>query len=57
MRELAVEGANGVYSANDRLEIQKEIDQLKEEIDRISETTQFNTKKLINGESSGAWNS
>lgn len=57
MRELAVEGANGIYSANDRLEIQKEIDQLKEEIDRISETTQFNTKKLINGESSGAWNS
>ena len=57
MRELSVEGANGVYSANDRLEIQKEIDQLKAEIDRISETTQFNTKKLINGESSGAWNS
>ena len=57
MRELSVEGANGVYSSNDRLEIQKEIDQLKAEIDRISETTQFNTKKLINGESSGAWNS
>lgn len=57
MRELAVEGANGIYSSNDRLEIQKEIDQLKAEIDRISETTQFNTKKLINGESSGAWNS
>ncbi len=57
MRELAVEGANGVYSANDRLEIQKEIDQLKAEIDRISDTTEFNTKKLINGESSGAWNS
>lgn len=56
MRELAVEGANGVYTANDRLEIQKEIDQLKAEIDRISDTTQFNTKKLINGESSGAWN-
>ncbi len=57
MRELAVEGANGIYSANDRLEIQKEIDQLKEEIDRISDSTQFNTKKLINGDSSGAWNS
>lgn len=56
MRELAVEGANGVYTANDRLEIQKEIDQLKEEIDRISDTTQFNTKKLINGDSTGAWN-
>ena len=51
MRELAVEGSNGVYTANDRLEIQKEIDQLKEEIDRISDTTQFNTKKLINGDS------
>ena len=57
MRELAVEGSNGVYTANDRLEIQKEIDQLKEEIDRISDTTQFITKKLINGDSSGAWNS
>ena len=57
MRELAVEGSNGIYSANDRLEIQKEIDQLKAEIDRISESTEFNTKKLINGESSGAWNS
>lgn len=56
MRELAVEGSNGVYTANDRLEIQKEIDQLKEEIDRISDTTQFNTKKLINGDSTGAWN-
>lgn len=56
MRELAVEGANGVYTANDRLEIQKEIDQLKEEIDRISDTTQFNTKKLINGDSTGVWN-
>lgn len=56
MRELAVEGANGVYTANDRLEIQKEIDQLKEEIDRISDSTQFNTKKLINGDSTGVWN-
>ena len=57
MRELAVQGANGVYSANDRLEIQKEMDQLKAEIDRISESTQFNTKKLLNGDSTGAWNS
>lgn len=57
MRELAVEGANGIYSANDRLEIQKEIDQLKAEINRISESSEFNSKKLINGDSSGAWNS
>lgn len=57
MRELAVQGSNGTYTTTDRLEIQKEMDQLKEEIDRIADHTQFNTKKLINGESSGAWNS
>ncbi len=57
MRELAVESANGTYTANDRTEIQKEMDQLKEEIDRISESAEFNTKKLLNGESAGSWNS
>lgn len=57
MRELSVESANGVYTSNDRQELQKEMDQLKAEIDRISESTEFNTKKLLNGESTGAWNS
>ncbi len=57
MRELAVQAANGTYTANDRIELQKEMDQLKEEIDRISETAEFNTKKLLNGESAGIWNS
>ncbi|ARA98477.1 flagellin [Geobacillus thermodenitrificans] len=49
MRELAVQAANDTNTADDRAEIQKEINQLKDEIDRISETTEFNTKKLLNG--------
>ena len=57
MRELAVQGANGTYTANDRMEIQKEMDQLKDEIDRIAQNSEFNTKKLLNGESSAHWSS
>lgn len=57
MRELAVQASNGTYTANDRIELQKEMDQLKQEIDRISDTAEFNTKKLLNGDSAGKWNS
>jgi flagellin len=57
MRELAVQASNGIYTSNDRLEIQKEIDQLKEEIDRVSSSTEFNTRKLTNGEGIGLWSS
>lgn len=49
MRELAVQAANSTYTSDDRAEIQKEIDQLKQELDRIAATTEFNTKKLLNG--------
>jgi flagellin len=49
MRELAVQSANDTNTATDRGEIQKEIDQLTSEIDRIGNTTEFNTKKLLNG--------
>lgn len=49
MRELAVQASNDTNTADDRNELQKEIRQLKEEIDRISSTTEFNTKKLLNG--------
>ncbi|MGM7721408.1 flagellin N-terminal helical domain-containing protein [Metabacillus sp. Hm71] len=49
MRELSVQSANDTNTADDRAEIQKEVDQLKEEINRISDTTEFNTKKLLNG--------
>ncbi|QZA33209.1 flagellin [Hydrogenibacillus sp. N12] len=49
MRELAVQAANDTNTAADRLALQKEIDQLKSEIDRIASTTEFNTKKLLDG--------
>lgn len=51
MRELAVQSANDSNSDSDRSEIQKEIAQLLTEINRISSSTEFNTKKLLNGES------
>jgi flagellin len=50
MRELAVQSANDTNTDDDRTEIQKEIDQLVNEIDRISTDTEFNTKKLLNGD-------
>lgn len=50
MNELAVKAANGTMTDDDRAVIQEEIAQLKEEITRISETTEFNGQKLLNGE-------
>jgi len=49
MRELAVQSANGIYTTQDRSAIQAEIDQLNQEIMRISETTEFNTMTLLDG--------
>ncbi|HHU18162.1 MAG: flagellin [Anaerovoracaceae bacterium] len=49
MRELAVQASNDTNTAADRAEIQKEIDQLTQEVDRIGNSTEFNTKKLLNG--------
>jgi len=51
MRELSVQASNDTNTADDRGEIQKEMNQLTEEIDRISTSTEFNTKKLLNGDS------
>ena len=50
MRELSVQSSNDTVTNDDRNEIQKEIDQLTSEIDRISTDTEFNTKKLLNGD-------
>ncbi|WP_301285880.1 flagellin [Lysinibacillus endophyticus] len=50
MRELATYAANDTNTETDRNEIQKEINQLTSEINRIGNTTEFNTQKLINGE-------
>ena len=49
MRELAVQAANGIYTAGDRQAIQLEISQLTDEINRIASSTEFNTKKLLDG--------
>ena len=50
IRELAVRGANEVYEEVDRDAMHDEIRQLQEELDRISESTEFNGRKLLNGE-------
>ncbi len=49
MRELTVQSANDTNTAQDRTNIQDEMDQLNNEIDRIANTTQFNTKNLLDG--------
>lgn len=50
MRELSVQAANETNTAEDREHIQSEVEQLKKEINRISEDTEFNSRKLLNGE-------
>lgn len=54
MRELSVQSANGTNTSEDRDALQNEIQQLKEEVDRIGNTTEFNTQKLLNGAQAGA---
>ena len=55
MRELTVQSASDTNTDTDRSEIQKEINQLVAEIDRIATTTEFNTKKLLNGSFTGTF--
>ncbi len=57
MRELAVQAGNGTYTTNDREMLQLEVDQLKDEINRISQTSEFNTKKLLDGSGTALWSS
>ena len=58
IRELAVQSANGIYTAEDRMQIQVEVSQLVDEIDRIASHAQFNGLNMLTGrfarESSGA---
>ena len=53
MRELSVQSANGTYTDEDREQIQHEVDALKDEIDRIAESTEFNEMKLLDGSLDG----
>ncbi|MBG9567908.1 flagellin [Brevibacillus agri] len=49
MRELATQSANGTNTDADRSALQDEMNQLTSEINRIGNTTEFNTQKLLNG--------
>lgn len=49
IRELSVQAANGTNSYSDRQSIQDEIDQLTQEVDRISTDTEYNKKTLLDG--------
>ena len=49
IRELSVQGANDTNTEEDRDAIQEEIDSLLSEVDRIADTTEFNTMKLLDG--------
>ncbi len=55
MRELAVQSANDTYTASDRQELQKEVDQLASELTRIAADSEFNTQKLLNGTFEGTF--
>ena len=49
LRELAVQSANGIYTVEDRMQIQVEVSQLIDEIDRIASHAQFNGMNLLTG--------
>lgn len=50
MNELAVKASNGTNTTADRAAIQKEVDALKKEIERVAGETEYNTQSLLNGE-------
>jgi len=54
MRELSVQAASDTNTDDDRTQIQNEIEQLTQEVDRIATTTEFNTKKLLDGSAKGS---
>ena len=49
IRELAVQAANGIYSDEDRMQIQVEVSQLVAEVDRIASVAQFNGMNMLTG--------
>jgi flagellin len=49
IRELSVQAANGIYSAEDRMQIQVEVDQLVDEVNRIASHAQFNGMNMLTG--------
>lgn len=57
MRELTVQSSNGVNSTADRANLDQEFVQLAQAIDKIAETTEFNGRKILNGDADGAGDS
>jgi flagellin len=53
LRELSIQAQNGTVGEEGRAAIQNEFDQLTSELTRIAQTTRFNGRNLLNGESSG----
>jgi len=53
MRELAVQSANGVYTDEDRMQIQVEVSQLVDEVNRIASQAQFNGMNILTGAFAG----
>ncbi|MFP4483420.1 MAG: flagellin [Spirochaetaceae bacterium] len=49
LRELSVQASNGIYTAEDRMQIQVEVSQLVDEIDRVASHAQFNGMNLLTG--------
>ncbi|MBN1410239.1 MAG: flagellin [Spirochaetales bacterium] len=49
LRELAIQASNGIYSDEDRMQIQVEVSQLVDELDRVASHAQFNTMNLLTG--------
>ncbi len=49
IRELAVQSANGIYTDEDRMQIQVEVSQLIDEVDRIASAAQFNGMNMLTG--------
>ncbi len=57
MRELSVQAANDVLTQQDRSYIQVEINEIRDQISLIAQTTQFNRKKILSGDNAVLWSS
>ena len=57
MRDLSVQAANDTLTSQDRSYIQNEIDEIRQALDNVANTTTFNGKRLLDGSSSAYWSS
>ncbi len=55
MRELSVHASNDSLTSQDRIHVQEEIEELKKQLDHISDYTNFNTKRLLDGSLGALW--